>query len=605
MCGIAGKFGGASVAPLVTNRVANLLSHRGPDGYRQLELSLGGHNLFLHHGRLAIIDIGDRSAQPFSKHGLVLIFNGEIYNYLEIRSQLVGMGHEFLTDSDTEVIIESYHRWGESCVERFEGMWSLVLADTRRNGIWMSRDRFGEKPLFFSIVRRELFFASEVKALVELMGIRPEINTDKIRNYLVNGYRTIFKEGGSWYSNIHSFPAGSSAFIRSPDQVDPYKYWQLNYFPDENLSLAKAEETVIELLDRSLSLRLRSDVPLAFCLSGGVDSTLLSTMASIRLGQQDVHCFSIVDVDSRYDESDGIDQVVNAIGCNHNKIILHPDGFFDRMHSLVRAHDAPVATISYYIHSFLSEAISSYGYKVAISGTGADELFSGYYDHYLFWLSEQYGRADFDKLLDEWRYGFGGHVRNPILKDPLAFYRNPRERGHITFDSDTFDSMMFDEVGSTFCEDDYTPNLLRNRMLNELFSEIVPVILAEDDLNSMMWGIENRSPFLDSKLAEFAYRIPNKYLIQNGLSKWLLRSAGKGIVPDNVRLDYRKRGFNASIDSLVDRSNPKILEEILEPGPIFDIVRREKIEAFLRQDMTDNSRSKFLFSFLSAKIFME
>jgi len=270
-----------------------------------------------------------------------------------------------------------------------------------------------------------------------------------------------------------------------------------------------------------------------------------------------------------------------------------------------------VATISYYVHSFLSEQIGKEGYKVAVSGTAADELFTGYYDHYSMWLAAMAKQAetdptiDFGKLLEEWRAGFGAHVENPLLQDPLAFAKDPNQRGHILLDQEFFESLLARPFHEDFTERDYCPELLRNRMLNELFEEAVPVILEEDDRNSMLYSVENRSPYLDRGLAEFLATVPSRHLIHGGFAKWLLRQAGEGLVPDQVRLDKRKRGFNASVDSVIDRRVAKTRETLLGESPIFELVSRERMAAFLDQDMTPNSFSKFLFSFVSAKLFLD
>lgn len=592
------------VSPETALAVAGLLKHRGPDGYRQKRTRVGDWEVFLHHSRLAIIDLHERATQPFERNGLTLVFNGEIYNYLELRAELRALGHAFETESDTEVVLEAYRRWGEDCVARFEGMWALALADEARGGLWLSRDRFGEKPLFYTVDGGRLVFASEVKALAALLGRWPEVEDERLRDFLVNGYKVIFGRSDSWYRGVKALAAGSSCFVKEPTEVVQRRYWHLGYHPRAAMTLAEAETGTLERLERALALRLRADVPIAFCLSGGVDSSLLACLAARKFGQG-LHAFSVIDRDVRYDEGANIGRVASALGCCLHKVEVSRDGFFDRMERLVRGHDAPIATISYYVHSFLSEAIAGEGYKVAISGTGADELFSGYYDHYSFWLAEQADRPDFADLLADWRQSFGRHVRNPILQDPLVFRRNPHERGHITLDREVFNDLMVEPLDRNLEEVDFSDNLLRKRMLNELFREIVPVILAEDDLNSMMWSIENRSPFLDRGLVEFAYTIPNRHLIQRGYSKWMLRAAGKGVVPEDVRLDRRKRGFNASIDSLIDRQDPASIERLLAPSPIFDIVRRDRMEHFLLNDMTDNSLSKFLFSFVSARIFLD
>ncbi|MBM3559519.1 MAG: asparagine synthase [Alphaproteobacteria bacterium] len=366
----------------------------------------------------------------------------------------------------------------------------------------------------------------------------------------------------------------------------------------------EAEVGAAERLARAVELRLRADVPIAFCLSGGVDSSVLAGIAAKRCGQR-IHTFSVVDADPRYDERDNIAATVAALGCDSHIVHTSRDGFLDRLARQVAYHDAPVATISYYVHEFLSEAIAAHGYKVAISGTGADELFTGYHDHYVFWLAQMSGRANFAALLADWRSGYGATVRNPLLQDPLAFARNPAERGHIYLDRTIFNSLLREPLAEDFFEVSYSGDTLRNRMLNELHHEVVPVILHEDDLDSMAWSVENRSPYLDRELARFLFTVPTEYLVRDGLAKWLLRAAGAGIVPDSVRLDRRKRGFNASIDSLLDRDDAEVRERLLSPGPIFDIVDRGRLAAFLDSDMSDNAQSKFLFSFASARLFLE
>ena len=193
----------------------------------------------------------------------------------------------------------------------------------------------------------------------------------------------------------------------------------------------------------------------------------------------------------------------------------------------------------------------------------------------------------------------------PLLQDPDRFVNEPGMRAHIYDNASEFRRFLKDDFSEAFDETAYATDLLRNRMINELFHESVPVILKEDDLNSMMFSVENRSPFLDRKLVEFLYTVPTELLMADGCPKWLLRRAVDGLVPDEVLYDRRKRGFNASIDTVMDRSDPQTRERLLDPGPIFDIVDREKIEQLVDGDLTENSYSKFMFSFVSARIFMD
>lgn len=602
MCGIAGILG-RTLNAAETATVQRLLRQRGPDAAGVWQGTMRGTPLTLIHTRLSIIDLDRRADQPFVTERCVVVFNGEIYNYRELRAELVARGARFTTDSDTEVLAAAYAEWGAGCVDRFEGMWAFALFDRGDETLLLSRDPFGEKPLYHTLAPGALAFASEAKALPALTGVPLTPNRRQLQRYLVNGYKALYKQPATWFEAVDELPAASSATLTAVAAPQPQRYWDLVYAP-RPMSLAEAEDGARDRVRRALELRLRADVPVAFCLSGGVDSSVLACLAARDFGQQ-IHAFSVIDSDARYDETDNIDVTVAALGCDHHIVRTSPNGFLNRLARQVAYHDAPVATISYYVHDFLSEAIAEHGYKVAISGTGADELFTGYYDHYGYWLAAMADRPDFDTLLEEWRGGYGAVVRNPVLKDPLTFARNPAERGHIYLDRAIFNAQLREPLDEDFFEADYTPDTLRNRMLNELRHESVPVILHEDDRDSMRHSVENRSPYLDRELATFLFSVPPEHLIHDGMPKWLLRNAGAGTVPDAVRLDRRKRGFNASIDSLLDRRDAETRERLLAPGPIFDIVDRDAFTAIMDRDMTENSFSKFLFSFVSAKLFLE
>ena len=604
MCGIAGALGVDRPGTDRVRRTLARLRRRGPDASGVFTGHLGDQHLTLLHTRLSIIDLDQRANQPFERDDCVLVYNGELYNYLELRRELEAAGLRFATHSDTEVVLNGYLHFGTACFDRFEGMWALALFDGRRQRLLLSRDRFGEKPLYYWRRGGTLYFASEVKALVSLSGAVPEPDTEQVRRYLVNGYRSLHKHTSSFFHDVHALPPATVAEMSAAADPEPKRYWRLVPRP-RAMSMADAVEGTRHHLLRTTEWRLRADVPIACCLSGGVDSSVLAGAA--HHAGKDIHAFSVIDGDERYNEAHNIRATVRALGCQLHVTHTSPDGFLDRMAELVAYHDAPVATISYYVHSFLSQAISEAGFKVAVSGTGADELFTGYYDHYGYWLAEMSDRPDFPALVDDWKAGYGNFVRNPLLQDPLRFKKDPSARDHIYLGGEQFSSLLTEPFAEDFVEQDHGAGLLRGRMMNELFDEVVPVILAEDDLNSMRWSVENRSPYLDRELVEFTYSVPSEHLIANGRAKWLLREAGRGLVPDEVRLDQRKRGFNASIDSLLARDDQDVVDRLLAPSPIFDIVRRDALAEFLKPecDLTDNSLSKFMFSFVSAKLFLE
>jgi asparagine synthase (glutamine-hydrolysing) len=370
------------------------------------------------------------------------------------------------------------------------------------------------------------------------------------------------------------------------------------------MSLDEAVEGFRHHLYESIRLRLRADVPLAFCLSGGVDSASLVSIAA-RVFGYDVAAFSISDHDPRYDERNNIRSTVDDIGCRHWILDIPREDTIDRLRRLICYHDAPVYTISYYIHSLLSELIASQGYRVAVSGTAADELVTGYYDHFNLHLYELRNHPDFERRLAEWHAGPGRFVRNPYLRNPKLYFDRCDFRDHIYLNRETFTAFLCEPVDEPFTEEIYCDSLLRNRMLNELFCEVTPTSLHEDDLNSMNCSIENRSPYLDSHLFDFACSIPSEHLIRGGLAKAVLRDAVDGVLNDRVRLDPVKKGFNASVLSLVDIHDSSTQSVLLDDGPVFELVRRDAIEAVLNQDTLPNSFSKFLFSFISTRLFLD
>jgi asparagine synthase (glutamine-hydrolysing) len=603
MCGIAGAIGPREISRDRIERAWHLMRRRGPDGTAMHVGTVSGNTVTLLFARLAIIDADPRAMQPFQRGDLVIVTNGELYNYIELRDELARLGHTFSTESDTEVMLAAWRQWGEGALDQMEGMWAFALIDATNDQLILCRDRFGEKPLYLWRHGDTLYFGSEPKFIAALAGAKPDVNLDQIRRFLVNGYKSLYKQPQTYFRDVMEVPQAHYITLRGPGPIAPTAYWKLTHRPQQ-MTAAQALDGARERLETAMRIRLRADVPVAFCLSGGIDSTTLSGLAVKRFGH-DLHAFSIIDDDERYDELENIEAQVAFLGCKSHRVQTSTEGFFERLSDLVSYHDMPVATLTYYLHSFLSQAISEAGYRVAISGTAADELYTGYYDHYGFWLAEMSNQPNFPALLDDWRSSYGAYVQNPVLQDPLVFAKTPNERGHIFLNANLFQQWLTEPFNEPFAETHYAGSLLRNRMLNELAHEAVPVILHEDDRNSMRYSVENRSPYLDRHLAEFMFSVPTEHLIKDGYAKYLLRASGKGVVADSVRLDKRKRGFNAPIDSLVDRSDPDTRERLMADSPIFDIVKREAIESFIDGSMADNSFSKNLFSFISSKLFLE
>lgn len=604
MCGIAGYFGFKKPPAGMVERTRIWMEKRGPDAFQEKSFLKQGNHIVLLHSRLSIIDLDARANQPMSIGGKTIVLNGEIYNYRELRKELEGKGVRFKTTSDTEVLLQSYIVYGKDCVERFEGMWAFAIYDEFSGELFLSRDRFGEKPLWYYREMEGFYFASETNMLSAMAGRDFEVNEKHLLRYLVNGHKSLFKSGEHFYKKIKEIPSRHCMVINPGLESRTYDYWNPEV-KEEALSEKECIEKTRELIINSVSLRLRADVPVAFCLSGGVDSSSLVSVAS-KIFNYDVTSFSILDPDPRYDESTLIRETVSDTGIKNFSMNLHPDqGHLARLKDLVRYHDAPVSTISYLVHSYLSEEISKRGFKIAVSGTGADELFTGYYDHFILHLAEMEGTREKAECLKDWENHIKPLARHPDFQNPELYVQQPRKRDHIYLQHEVFETYLLKPFHEAFSETAYHPRLLKNRMLNELFHEVVPVILREDDLNSMMYSVENRSPFLDTGLFRFAQSIPVKFLIKKGFGKYILRSAMEGILNDKVRWEREKRGFNADIKSLFNLHDPEMRQFLLDDGLIFSYVSKPAIEKLLSMENYPNSFKKFLFNFVNARIFLE
>ncbi len=606
MCGIAGSFGLKVPSAEVIQRTLHTLAKRGPDAEGNW-VGEDQHRIpVLLHRRLSIIDLDDRSNQPFHEGPVHLVYNGEIYNYVELKTELERAGHRFSTDSDTEVLVKAYLHWGEACCDRFEGMWAFALYDERTASLLLSRDRFGEKPLYLFEDGENLYFASEIKALRSIADRSFAVNEQHLLRYMINGHKSVYKTQETFFKGVWELPIRSNMWIHQEGEIAPpaQTYWapRLN---ERKMTMEEAIEGTRERLIESVKMRMRSDVPLAFCLSGGVDSASLVSIASKVLNTT-AHTFSIIDKDHRYDEYDNIQATIKDTGCQSTRIVLEPsEHHIDYLERLVKYHDAPVATISYFVHSMLSQQIADNGYKISVSGTAADELFTGYYDHFVLHLYEMRNHPEFQRYKKEWETYPLQYVRHPDFRKFDLYIKEPYKRDHIYLNNQQFRSLLHEDFHEPFTETDYGASLLRNRMMNELFHEVVRVILHEDDLNSMMYSIENRSPFLDRGLFEWAYSIPSEHLIHEGYNKYILRESMKGILNDQVRLSREKKGFNASINSIFDFNNASHLAYFLDESPIFDYFNKPKLEAVLQRGEFANSYKKFLFNFINARIFLE
>lgn len=606
MCGIAGYRGPKKLINERINQCLDLMTKRGPDNQECILKKHKKINTYLLHSRLSIIDLNKRSNQPYNENGNLLSFNGEIYNFLEISKKLKKYSNYHNKISDTEILSHLLVQKGISSLNECEGMFAISWLNG--NDLYLARDRFGEKPLYYFIDDDAgVYFGSEIKFIFTLLGKKLPINYNQVFRYLVNGYKSLYKKGENFFSGIKEVKPGSYIKFEGDDNNNiEFFYWNPTTKINPDISFEEAVKGTKERLIKSVELRLRSDVPISFCLSGGIDSNALISIAKNIL-DFNVHGFTIINTDERYQEKDLVNYVVKKLKIKHTEVSINKKNFLQNLKEQIKYHDAPVFTISYYAHWQLMKQISNEGYKVSISGTGADELFSGYYDHHNAYLAEikDLNSELYNLSVKNWTNYIKPIVRNPYLKDPNYFVNNLDSRKHIYLDAEIFSNFLKKSFIEPFTEELFSKSFLKNRMLNELFYESVPVILHEDDLNSMYYSVENRSPFLDGNLYEWSQSLPTEHLIKDGFAKAILRESVRGIVPSKIIDKHEKIGFNIPILDYLDLEDKDVKNQLLSDSPVFEIIEKKEIHNMLSAKNYSNSKSKFLFNFINAKLFLE
>lgn len=605
MCGISGYFGKKVLEQDTLKKTLELMKYRGPDFQAFRTYNCKNNVLHFLHSRLSIIDLETRSNQPLENNNNVIIFNGEIYNYLEIKKKLLTKGFKFKTNSDTEVILKAYEFYGTSCVNYFEGMWSFAIFDKLKNIIFISRDRFGEKPLFYINKNQNFYFGSEIKFIKSLIQKKLNINYDLVNDFLNYGYKSLKKKKEFFYNDIKELEPGNNLIISSDGLLNKHIYWKPNFKENKELNEEEVVEKSKNLLIQSIKLTTRSDVPIAFTLSGGIDSASLVSIAAKKLNLK-FKTYSIIDDDKRYDERKNINNILNDVQCENRQVKIKSENSFDNLIQLICYHEKPLASIAQLNHFNLMKEIKKDNIKVCLNGTMADELYAGYLDHHLQYFSSIKNKEYKKREIKFWKEKVLKTIRNPIFRNHDLYAQNHKTRSHIFDNHELLKSYLVKKNSFKFREKKFTNNLLRNRMLNEIFYENTPQILHDEDLNSMFNSIENRSPFIDRKLFDFLFSVNTKFLIKNGFKKYILRKSMDGILDNKVRWNYEKMGFNSSIESIYNFKNKTIKEFLFDKkSNIYEFIDYKKFQKLFLDKKFPNHLSKFIFNVIGCKIFLE
>lgn len=566
MCGIAGFVGPGNKQDLQAMGAA--LRHRGPDGEGVFIAAHEGVHLI--HRRLAIVDIAGGDQPMWNEDGSVgVIFNGEIYNHLELRRELISAGHTFRSDhSDTEVLVHGYEEWGSGLAVRLNGMFAFAIYDANRQCIFLARDRLGKKPLYYACSAGLFCFASELSALLVHPAMRPRIAPHSVQKLFAYGF---IPGDSSLYEGVRRLPGGHHMTfdLQTPGKVTMDRYWAFQIEEPDRIP-HNAERQWIEelrhLLSRAVQRRLMSDVPLGIFLSGGIDSTCVLAFAAQHLPKEQIHTFSIGFHEASFDESTYARAIAAHFGSTHHEEILDLDLARRLVPTVLGKLDEPFADPSI-IPTHLLCAFARHDITVALGGDGGDEVFAGYdpfkalavagWFHRLCpaWAKTAIrGVADLLPVSSanmSWDFkikrGLRGACFPPELWNPV--WLGPLEPDEVAelFEEPLSTEQLYEEAIASW-RTSPSRNVVDRTLEFYTNFYLQGDILPKADRASMMSSLEVRSPLLDYDVIEFARKLPHEYKFRGGDTKYLLKRALRGLIPDSV-LDRKKKGFGIPLTS--------------------------------------------------------
>ncbi|TAL69640.1 MAG: asparagine synthase (glutamine-hydrolyzing) [Bacteroidetes bacterium] len=533
--------------------------------------SENNYNSALLHRRLSIIDLSDSGHQPMSYNdgNLWITFNGEIYNYLEIKGELINKGYRFISNSDTEVMLTAYQEWGEKCVERFNGMWAFAIYDRQKQLIFCSRDRLGIKPFYYSQYKEEFVFCSEIKGIRFWFNNQARLNEDKIREYLIMGQVIIGASRETLFNDIYQLMPGHNLTYSITDKkYSIYRFWELGINISKNQSFNFYQDTFSELFKDSIKFRLRSDVEVGSCLSGGLDSSSIVCFGSSEFKKQ-FNTFSAVWPGTNSDEANYIKIANNHSNSKGNLITYNDlDDFIDFHNKVMWHQELPLAGSSVMAQWLVMKEARRNKVPVLLDGQGGDEILSGYPAYINSYINELFYRLkwqEFFKNRDNWNYN--GYSYTKLLK---TLIKNKIKKVETNLPITGYQHNLYQAAYqyslSSKC------NFLPVYLKEQIEKTNLPVLLHYEDRNSMAHSVEARLPFLDYRLVEFTVNIPTQYKFKGTLQKTILRESMKPYLPTPIYERRDKIGFSTPIEQNIIFKNQDLfcfMENYLKKSDIW------------------------------------
>ena len=553
MCGIVGKisFNNQSISENELKKMADTIVHRGPDdeGYWINDDKFLGFG----HRRLSILDLSEKGKQPMHYQDCSITYNGEIYNYLEIRSELINKGHEFYSDTDTEVVLAAYKEYGQSCLNYFDGMFAFVIWDDQNKILFGARDRFGEKPFYYFKDKTQYMFASEMKALFSL-NIPKQISSKMLYNYLV--YDVVENpqdKSETFYENILQLPPSHYFTLTLNGEFTLKKYWDININKQKEISSQEAIERFTDLFMTSVKRRMRSDVKVGTSLSGGIDSS--SVVASIINNFPDINLntFTARFNDEDYDEGYFINVLKNKYEFNSHYTWPKESLIIDELNNIFHHQEEPFGSSSIIAQWEVMKKAKEQDVTVLLDGQGADETMGGYYKYFLAYLHELYKNdpkslnTELNSIENE--LGLKNYLPKSFyfdnkfsyIKQTIADSIRPHRIHKISPDLSREFRKDFKYEKSPF----HVFTDLNSALYFDTFNYGLGKLLRFSDRNAMAFSREVRLPYLSHEIVEFLFNLPSIHKMNNGWSKKILRDSMNNILPYEIAWRKDKKGFQA------------------------------------------------------------
>mgnify|MGYP001169330086 CR=1 FL=1 len=607
MCGIAGFIGQQNKFPRksIIQNCLKLMKKRGPDDQSSLEFKEKFKYLFC-ASRLSIIDLNKRSNQPFEDENGVLIFNGEIYNYIEVKKKLKKKNIKFSTDSDTEVLLKFLHHEGEDKIEELDGMWSFAYYSKKRKITVLSRDKFGEKPLYYNLSKKDnyLIFGSNVNYIKELSKKKIHIDEEKIINFVKNSYRSVFSSEGTFFKDINYLKPGTNLVIDENLNIKFKKYWNKSKYKGKVNKLSIATSKLKKIIKLEFKKSFRADTSIAFLLSGGVDSSIISAISSKI--KKNIKFYSFRSKSKNYDETKNINILTKKFNLKHQYISPNKKQNFKMLDNFIGDSGFPLMSSTYLAYGSLCKKINKDKYKVLVSGNGGDEIFSGYYAHHMSYLLSIEKKNNFKKKYLEWEKNTKPFIRMSILKNFKEYKKMAKGKNPTFHESSEYLKFFKTKIISKNLKNKrYSHDHFINHLDKDLFEDSIPAQVHSIDNISMYYSIESRAPFLSKNLFDLRNKTNKNLLIRNGFSKYILRNAFKNEIPNSIIYEKEKIGFYSPLNETINLKNKNIINLILNNPVTKKYLNKDLIKNKIESKNLSHQDEKFIFGILNIALFIK